>query len=93
MIFNNGEGNIFRIIPGPSDTNAVDELIATQHHRTAELLAKNFGFDYIKAEDEMSLDRVMEAFFKSGPKPKILEVMTKDEHNEDKLKAYFENLK
>lgn len=93
VIFNNGEGNIFRIIPGPSDTNAVDELIATQHHRTAELLAKNFGFDYIKAEDEMSLDRVMEAFFKSGPKPKILEVMTKDEHNEDKLKAYFENLK
>ncbi len=93
VIFNNGEGNIFRIIPGPSDTNAVDELIATQHHKSAELLAKHFGFDYIKAEDELSLDRVVETFFKPGQKPKILEVMTKGHHNEDQLKAYFENLK
>ena len=93
VIFNNGEGNIFRIIPGPSDTNAVDELIATQHHKSAEFLAKHFGFDYIKAEDELSLDRVVETFFKPGQKPKILEVMTKEHHNEDQLKAYFENLK
>ncbi|MFW2135084.1 2-succinyl-5-enolpyruvyl-6-hydroxy-3-cyclohexene-1-carboxylic-acid synthase [Chryseobacterium sp. TY4] len=93
VIFNNGEGNIFRIIPGPSDTNAVDELIATQHHKSAEFLAKHFGFDYIKAEDELSLDRVVETFFKPGQKPKILEVITKEHHNEDQLKAYFENLK
>ncbi|WP_300673509.1 2-succinyl-5-enolpyruvyl-6-hydroxy-3-cyclohexene-1-carboxylic-acid synthase [Soonwooa sp.] len=93
VIFNNGEGNIFRIIPGPSDTNAVDELIATQHHRSAELLAKHFGFDYIKAEDELSLDRVIDNFFKPGQKPKILEVMTQSSQNEDKLKDYFENLK
>lgn len=93
VIFNNGEGNIFRIIPGPSDTNAVDELIATQHHKNSELLAKHFGFDYIKVEDELSLDRVIDAFFKPGMKPKILEVMTQGHHSEDQLKAYFENLK
>lgn len=93
VIFNNGEGNIFRIIPGPSDTNAVDELIATRHHRNAALLAKNFGFDYIKVEDEISLERVIENFFSAGEKPKIMEVMTQNMHNEDKLKAYFDNLK
>ena len=93
VIFNNGEGNIFKIIPGPSGTNALDEFIATKHNRNAELLAKNFGFDYTKVEDEITLDRVLPNFFKSNPKPKILEVMTSECNNEDILKQYFESLK
>jgi len=92
VIFNNGEGNIFKIIPGPSGTNALDEFIATQHHRNAELLAKNFGFDYTKVEDEISLDRVLPNFFKSNPKPKILEVMTSECNNAEILKQYFVEL-
>ncbi|RZJ29048.1 MAG: 2-succinyl-5-enolpyruvyl-6-hydroxy-3-cyclohexene-1-carboxylic-acid synthase, partial [Chryseobacterium sp.] len=93
VIFNNGEGNIFKIIPGPSGTNALDEFIATTHHRNAELLAKNFGFDYTKIEDEITLDRVLPNFFKSNPKPKILEVMTSECNNADILKQYFVELK
>lgn len=93
VIFNNGEGNIFRIIPGPSGTNAIDELIATKHHRNAELLAKNFGFSYAKAEDDISLSRVLANFFKPDVKPKILEVFTQDSNNADVLKSYFEFLK
>lgn len=92
IIFNNGEGNIFRIIPGPSGTNAIDELIATKHHRNAELLAKSFGFSYVKVEDELTLDRVLDNFFKPDEKPKILEVFTQDSNNADVLKSYFEFL-
>ncbi|MCG2793879.1 MAG: 2-succinyl-5-enolpyruvyl-6-hydroxy-3-cyclohexene-1-carboxylic-acid synthase [Weeksellaceae bacterium] len=93
VIFNNGEGNIFKIIAGPSGTNALDEFIATQHHRNAELLAKNFGFDYTKVEEETSLARVLPNFFKPNPKPKILEVMTSECNNADVLKQYFVALK
>lgn len=92
IIFNNGEGNIFRIIPGPSGTNALDELIATKHHRNAELLAKSFGFSYVKVEDELTLDRVLDNFFKPDEKPKILEVFTQESNNADILKSYFKSL-
>lgn len=93
VIFNNGGGDIFKIIPGPSKANALEEFIATKHHRNAELTAKNFGFDYTKIEDEITLDRVLQNFFKPDSKPKILEVMTSECNNSDILKWYFEELK
>ncbi|MCJ7933872.1 MAG: 2-succinyl-5-enolpyruvyl-6-hydroxy-3-cyclohexene-1-carboxylic-acid synthase [Chryseobacterium sp.] len=95
MIFNNGEGNIFKIIPGPGNANpnTLDEFIATKHRKNAEYLAKHFGFSYIKVEDEMTLDRVLENFFKPGAQPKILEVNTYGKNSADVLKNYFNFLK
>lgn len=92
IIFNNGEGNIFKIIPGPSNANEsiLDEFIATKHHRNAEHLAKSFGFSYTKVEDEMTLDRVLENFFKPDTQPKILEVFTEEMNNAEILRGYFE---
>ncbi|RMZ60691.1 2-succinyl-5-enolpyruvyl-6-hydroxy-3-cyclohexene-1-carboxylic-acid synthase [Chryseobacterium nematophagum] len=95
IIFNNGEGNIFKIIPGPGNANpnTLDEFIATKHHKNAEYLAKHFGFSYVKVEDEPTLDRVLENFFKPDIKPKILEVITQGKNNADILKSYFEFIK
>lgn len=92
IIFNNGEGNIFKIIPGPSNANEsiLDEFIATKHHRNAEHLAKSFGFSYTKVEDEMTLDRVLENFFKPDTQPKILEVFTEEMNNAEIVRGYFE---
>lgn len=94
IIFNNGEGNIFKIIPGPgnANSNTVDEFIATKHHKNVEFLAKHFGFSYTKVEDEMTLDRVMENFFKADIQPKILEVVTAGKSNAEILKTYFKSL-
>ncbi|TZF93065.1 2-succinyl-5-enolpyruvyl-6-hydroxy-3-cyclohexene-1-carboxylic-acid synthase [Chryseobacterium panacisoli] len=95
MIFNNGEGNIFKIIPGPGNANpnTLDEFIATKHRKNAESLAKHFGFSYVKVEDEITLDRVLENFFKPDAKPKILEVNTHGKNSADVLKSYFEFMK
>ncbi|CAA7388761.1 2-succinyl-5-enolpyruvyl-6-hydroxy-3-cyclohexene-1-carboxylic-acid synthase [Chryseobacterium fistulae] len=95
IIFNNGEGNIFKIIPGPGNANpnTLDEFIATKHHKSAEYPAKHFGFSYVKVEDEPTLDRVLENFFKPDIKPKILEVNTQGKNNADILKSYFEFMK
>lgn len=95
MIFNNGEGNIFKIIPGPGNANpnTLDEFIATKHRKNAEHLAKHFGFSYTKVEDELTLDRVMENFFKPDSKPKILEVNTYGKNSADVQKAYFNFMK
>ncbi|REC75373.1 2-succinyl-5-enolpyruvyl-6-hydroxy-3-cyclohexene-1-carboxylic-acid synthase [Chryseobacterium elymi] len=95
IIFNNGEGNIFKIIPGPGNANpnTLDEFIATKHRKNAEHLAKHFGFSYIKVEDEPTLDRVLENFFKPDLHPKILEVNTYGKNSADVQKAYFEFMK
>lgn len=93
IVINNGGGDIFKIIPGPSETNALDEFILTKHHRNAELLAKNFGFSYTKVEDEDTLLRVTDNFFKPDAKPKLLEIDTNEVENAEILKKYFEFLK
>lgn len=94
ILINNGGGNIFKFIPGPSKaSNAIDEFIATTHEKDVEHLARHFGLDYIKASDEMTLDRVLTNFFKPDVKAKILEVDTQKTDNAQILKNYFEFLK
>ena len=93
IVFNNGGGDIFKIIPGPSSTNALDEFILTKHHKSAEHLAKHFGFAYTKVDDEITLSRVLDNFFKHDEKAKILEVDTTAIENAEVLKGYFEFLK
>ncbi|TXF75950.1 2-succinyl-5-enolpyruvyl-6-hydroxy-3-cyclohexene-1-carboxylic-acid synthase [Chryseobacterium sp.] len=93
IIFNNGGGDIFKIIPGPGTANALDEFILTKHHKNAELLAKNFGFSYTRVEDEDTLVRVLDNFFSPDAQPKILEVDTAEIENAEILKGYFEFMK
>lgn len=93
IVVNNGGGDIFKIIPGPDSTNALDEFILTKHHKNAELLAKHFGFSYTRVEDEDTLSRVLDNFFKAESKPKILEIDTTSIENSAVLKGYFEFLK
>ena len=93
IVINNGEGNIFRIIPGPTTTNAIDEFIATKHHKNCENLAKHFDFIYAKAEDEDTLLRTLDNFFKPDAKPKLLEINTTEIENAEILKEYYKFLK
>lgn len=94
IVFNNGGGEIFRFIPGPdkANVNILDELIATKHRKNAEHLAKHFGFDYIKVEDDNTIERVLDNFFNPDLKPKILEVSTQNIQNAEILKNYFKFL-
>jgi 2-succinyl-5-enolpyruvyl-6-hydroxy-3-cyclohexene-1-carboxylate synthase len=93
IVFNNGGGDIFKIIPGPSSTNAMDEFILTKHHKNAEHIAKHFGFAYTKVDDEETLSRVLDNFFKPDEKAKILEVDTSTIENAEVLKGYFTFIK
>jgi len=92
ILINNGEGNIFKIIPGPSRANALDDFIATSHNRNASLLAKHFGFDYFEVARQDEFERTLQNFFKPSLKPKILEVNTKELDNARILKDYFKFL-
>ena len=92
IVINNGGGGIFRFIPGPKESNALD-YFETPHQLTAEHLCKMYGFDYNTAKNEIELTDQVSNFYKDSEFPKLLEIFTPREENDQILKAYFNNLK
>tara|TARA_R110001583_G_scaffold4351_5_gene25284 strand:- start:14313 stop:15974 length:1662 start_codon:yes stop_codon:yes gene_type:complete len=92
IVINNGGGGIFRFIPGPKDSNALD-YFETPHNLTAEHLCKMHSFDYISTKNEYELDAELSNFYTKSNVPKLLEIFTPREENDKILKAYFNNLK
>jgi len=94
ILINNGGGNIFRFIPGPNDTDVVEEYFETKHHIKSYALAETFGLDYWLIDDLENLDETLEHFYHQDTgRAKILEIDTMRIKNADILKDYFKNLK
>ncbi len=91
IILNNSGGGIFKIIPGPKSTNALD-YFETPHGLTAEHLAKTYGFGYRSAHDIDELKNSLTDFYQESGQPEILEVFTPSDINDVILKEYFKNL-
>ena len=92
IIINNGGGDIFNFIPGPSKTEALDDFFVTKHKYKAGDLAKMFHLDYILVNNLTDLKTKMLDFFKQNKKAQILEIDTSKIENHKVLKAYFKNL-
>jgi 2-succinyl-5-enolpyruvyl-6-hydroxy-3-cyclohexene-1-carboxylate synthase len=92
ILINNSGGGIFKIIPGPSTTNAT-KYFETPHCLTAEYLCKTYGFEYLQASSTETVDKQLEGFFSTSKKPKILEVFTPSTDNHTILKDYFKYIK
>jgi 2-succinyl-5-enolpyruvyl-6-hydroxy-3-cyclohexene-1-carboxylate synthase len=93
IIINNSGGGIFRIIPGPSTSDELDEFFEVTQKRTAEPIAKMYNLDYQKANSVKSLEKELPKFYKKGKRAKILEVFTPRKSNDKILELYFEFLK
>ena len=92
IVVNNGGGGIFRFIPGPQKTNAID-LFETPHNLNAKHLCEMFNFQYHCATNESELESSISEFYAESKQPKLLEVTTPRLENDKILKAYFNNLK
>jgi len=80
IVLNNGGGNIFRLIGGPRQSPALNEHFVAQHNLKAEGLAKAFGMNYLKAENQEELSTALNTIFvPSFSGPVILEVLTDGE--------------
>jgi len=93
LLINNAGGGIFRILPGHKENAVFNTFFETTHNHTAEHLAKMFGFDYLTATDELSLESSLDAFFGKNEKPAILEVFTPMRENDRILLEYFKYVK
>ncbi|RBW58222.1 2-succinyl-5-enolpyruvyl-6-hydroxy-3-cyclohexene-1-carboxylic-acid synthase [Tenacibaculum sp. E3R01] len=91
IIVNNSGGGIFKIIPGPQTTNALN-YFETPHSLNAEYLAKTYGFEYESVTNVKELENKLSGFYSDSLKPKILEIFTPSSVNDSILKKYFKNL-
>ncbi|HPG32652.1 MAG: 2-succinyl-5-enolpyruvyl-6-hydroxy-3-cyclohexene-1-carboxylic-acid synthase [Lentimicrobiaceae bacterium] len=90
IIINNGGGNIFRIIDGPSDYDQLETFIETAHQHTAEGLAHNFGLRYFKADSQSSLSLALNEFYNyNNAGAAMLEIITPNILSAKVLKDYF----
>lgn len=88
VVINNGGGGIFRILPGRKTEPYFHKFFETRHHLTAEHVAKMHGFAYQQARTQEELTAHLADFFtKKGPR--ILEVFTPIEVNDQILLDYF----
>ena len=92
IIINNSGGGIFRIIPGPKTTNAL-AYFETPHQLTATHLCKMHQLSYSKATTKPELKACLDRFYSDSEQPKVLEIFTDKEVNENVLKEYFNFLK
>ncbi|MGQ7944242.1 2-succinyl-5-enolpyruvyl-6-hydroxy-3-cyclohexene-1-carboxylic-acid synthase [Flavobacterium sp. WC2509] len=92
ILINNGGGGIFRILPGHAETPVFNTFFETFHSLTAEHLAKMYGFEYLIAKDEASLDTSLKDLYEQNDKPSILEIFTPTLENDNILLQYFKEL-
>ena len=92
IFINNSGGGIFKIIPGPSTTNAT-AYFETPHCLTAEHLCAMHGFEYQVAASTAQVEKELNGFYDSSEKPKILEIFTPSAKNDLVLKEYFKYIK
>lgn len=92
LLINNYGGGIFRILPGEKDTPKYDRYFETVHQRDAKQLAKAFNFSYQKVRSEWKLKATLKGFFKPSNQPKILEIQTPRQLNDQVLLDYFKTM-
>lgn len=94
ILINNGGGNIFRIIPGPKTSGALEQHFESHHNFHAREIAKAFWMDYEFADDEKSLQTALtKAYHEDTENAMIVEISTPREQNDLILAEYFKALK
>jgi 2-succinyl-5-enolpyruvyl-6-hydroxy-3-cyclohexene-1-carboxylate synthase len=92
ILINNGGGGIFRILPGHDETPVFNTFFETGHCLTAEHLANMYGFNYLTASTETTLEESLKVLFSNDDKPTLLEVFTPTMENDKVLLQYFREL-
>ena len=92
ILLNNKGGGIFRILPGTKSLPYFETFFETQHNRSAKLICEDFGFDYNFVDCKKDLELTLKNFYDIKDQPKLLEVNTPRELNDEILLNFFDYL-
>ena len=95
FMINNAGGGIFKIIPGPSSTEELEDFFVFNHDFSAEHICKGFKVDYFRADTIESIENQMEDFytFEEHGRAKLMEIYTPSDLNHEQLDAFFEEIR
>ena len=88
VLINNGGGNIFRLIDGPSAQPELAQYFETQHQQNARRTAEDAGMDYAEVRQIADLETHWKGFCERDGKAKILEIFTNPVVNGLVFEAY-----
>ena len=92
VVVNNGGGGIFRILPGKKESPEFEEFFETPQEQSIQAICAAYGLEYCTADDEESLNRALNTFYKDSKRPRLLDIRTPRTLNDEILLAYFEFL-
>lgn len=81
VILNNHAGGIFRLIDGPAKQPELEEFFETKQQLSANHLAEEYGFFYIKVKNQQELESALLDFYEPSIHPKILEIESSSPKN------------
>lgn len=94
VVVNNSGGGIFRLIDGPSKSDALEPFIECRHSQSVEGIAKAFGLQYLSASNAQELNASLDTLFDEAVYgPMLLEVNTPSDLNSKVYKGYLDYLK
>jgi 2-succinyl-5-enolpyruvyl-6-hydroxy-3-cyclohexene-1-carboxylate synthase len=101
IVINNGGGNIFRLIDGPTQVKDFEKFFETKHNLTAKYLASMYGLPYYicaylpdNENAQRELNEILNDFYQpQGGKAAILEIITDGIVSADVYRKYFEYLR
>lgn len=93
ILINNKGGGIFKILTKDNNTELFKKFFETKHDLYAKDLCNMYGFEYFMSDDEDKLKNVLNDFYNQSEKPRLLEVITDNDYNQDYLLNYFDYLK
>ena len=93
ILVNNKGGGIFKILTKDNNTELFKKFFETKHDLYAKDLCKMYGFEYVRSDDEDKLKDSLNNFYNQSEKPRLLEVITDNDYNQDYLLNYFDIIK
>ncbi|MFL1012685.1 2-succinyl-5-enolpyruvyl-6-hydroxy-3-cyclohexene-1-carboxylate synthase [Flavisericum labens] len=93
VVVNNQGGGIFRILPGHKNSDNFERYFETHHKHNAKHLCDMYGFKYESVSEEESLGLVLKSFYLKEDCPKLLEIFTPKNVNDEVLLNYFDFIK
>ena len=94
LLLNNGRGGIFNMLPGLEQSPARDQLVAAEHHASAEGICQQNDVVYLSASDMPQMRAGIDTLLNiESDRPVLLEVFTDPYDDEQTFKDYYKSFK